>query len=157
MAEIVLNSKNLVIEYEPENQLLKAVFNIGFGELDDEGLLELLGNFPKIIQNYSIRGILFDLYNAHFAITQEMYEDLFKTLTENFSVNDIILFAYVMPEDYVSRVGLELFFEKLLGYGRKILKKLDKEELFPNVRRGYFDNAQKAYSWLVDKIKSTNS
>ncbi len=156
MAEVVLNSNNLIIEYEHENQLLKAVFNIGFGELDDEGLLDLLGNFPKIIEKYSIKGILFDLYKAHFALTQEMYKALFNTLTENFFANDIILFAYIMPEDYVSRVGLELFFGKLLGYDKEILKKLGKDTLFPHVRRGYFDDNQKAYSWLVDKIKSTN-
>ena len=133
--ERLFASENIQIDLDGQNSLIIARM-VTPDYITENELFESLKFLSRYVEQYKPKRVLIDTKEVFFPITSEVSNWITSNITPKFLENHVEKVAYVLPNDVLSRTGVEQFIEELFGKVKEISRMI-------------FDDTQKAMDWLL--------
>ncbi len=134
--ELIKDNKFYQIYYDPDNNLIEYRWGNAILDLNEDEYKDILLEAYNFLFDTNVLYLIQNFKNAIYPVTPEFQEWLAAYITKNiYEKIGIKRIAFVMPEDFLSRIGVEL-----------LIKRAQAET--PTIVRRYFDNLENAITWI---------
>ncbi len=135
MGKIISSSEHFKLEYDYNQHILIATFKFDSLKAGIEELKKSLYKIAEATGTEDVKGIVMDSSQADFPLSDEMSNWIAENITPVFVKNGVKKVAYVFPQEFITRLGLEMFVDEV-------------SEKVKELKRGLFDNLPEAKEWV---------
>ncbi len=136
--EEIYSSRYIEVKYSEPDKLLEVVWKKDLLELDVDEYKRQSYNMVEALYDYDVNLVLQDALEAVYPLTESLNKWIKNNISKAFIENSVKKIAYVMPQDIITQLGLEL------------LVQTAQEEYSGPVRR-FFSSYEEAQKWLFEK------
>ncbi len=139
------------LSYNSVNKILKASWTIDFEDsVSVEDIKDGFRDYLRAVQDNEVRAVIMDFFSVRYPITEDLYNWAIDNLVKTSYEQGIVVFAYVAPDDPISRFGFDMYIQELILR----LKKSDDDiaHLAGKVKRNIFQNIYQAEKWVRDRL-----
>jgi len=134
MSTVLYKSDYLTIEYYPEDKIIISVWGVSSLDFTIDDFYKEAIQYSKAVEGKEVRGILIDTRKFNFPMTEEVNHWVAENITPSFIKSGVKKVAYIMPEDFISRLGVELLVDKVNEKGEIV--------------RRFFADFEEGLEWL---------
>ncbi len=134
MSTVLYKSDYLTIEYYPEDKIMTTVWNVDSLDFTLDDFYKEIVHYIDSLQGKEVKGFLIDTRNYDFPMTDDVNTWLSENITPAMIKAGVEKTAYVMPKEFVSRLGIELLIDKVNAKG--------------GIVRKVFEDFDQAFEWL---------
>lgn len=125
--------------YNPDKDLIEVKWKPSILKLNIEEYEKVCAEAYEYLFTYKPKLLLQNTQDVIYPVTEELQNWLTENITKKiFVAVGIEKIAYIMPEDFLSKIGIEMLIEKA-------------NTQIPTISRMYFDNRPDAIEWLTKK------
>jgi 6-pyruvoyl-tetrahydropterin synthase len=135
MLEQIYKSPNLIIEYDPENKMIITTWIVKDLNFTTEDFKRELMHYLDAVQGREVHSFLIDTREYNFPLTPEISQWIIENITPKLEQAGVKKFAYVLPKEFVSRIGVELL--------------IDEAQKESKIIRRFFEDYDQAKQWLI--------
>ena len=133
--ETVESNEYYDVLWDEANQLLIYKWKEAVLDLDEEKYKEGFLEATRFLYKYKPEKVLHDSRSQVYPITPELQKWITENITPKYKEIGVKKIAYVMPEEFMSRLALEQLVLKLLAFKH-------------GIKRLFFDDYESALRWL---------
>ncbi len=135
------------LSYNPADKLLTASWTIDFNDsITEDDIKEGFERYLNVLKENHVKAVIMDFFRVRYPITEDLYQWAIEQLVEPTYRQGVVLFAYVAPDDPISRFGFEMYIQELV----QSLKKNEQEGGV--VKRNIFQTRSQAEQWIRDRL-----
>ena len=145
---MIAKEKVVDLSYDADRKILYATWTVDFqSAVDNEQIKEGFARYLHFIESHDVRAVLMDFYKVCYPITEDLYGWAIDNVVRRSYSQGIKIFAYVAPEDPISRFGVDMYIQELVmrlkntGLGAK-----------SDIKRNIFQTRSQAEQWINDRL-----
>ncbi len=137
--ETITDTPYYSVFFDPANKLIEVKWKPTILKLSINEYEKVCSEAYNYLFNYTPKLLLQNTHDVIYPVTEELQTWLTENITKKIFVpTGIKKIAYIMPEDFLSKIGIEMLIEKA-------------NSQIPTISRMYFDNRSDALNWLINK------